>query len=287
MIFLEKAKTYADAIKLAHTLFALPFALSAAALAAGRGAEISAGVLIWIVVAFTAARSAAMGFNRIADADIDALNPRTAARPTATGKLPLKDAKIFTAVSAAIFVGAAFMINGLCGVLSLPALGVLFGYSLAKRFTCLTHYILGCALSLAPIGAWIAATGGFDPKILLLGACLLFGIAGFDLIYSLQDMEFDRAHRLYSIPSRFGRKATLAVAGCSFAVSACALLGTGVAFGLNGWFFAAAAAVSTLYLAGLATIAAAGMAKVNLVFFYANVSVSFLILAGSLANAGF
>ena len=287
MIFLEKAKTYADAIKLAHTLFALPFALSAAALAAGHGAEISAGVLIWIVVAFTAARSAAMGFNRIADADIDALNPRTAARPTVTGKLPLGDAKIFTAVSAAVFVGAAFMINNLCGVLSLPALGVLFGYSPAKRFTWLTHYILGCALSLAPIGAWIAVTGSFDPKILLLGACLFFGIAGFDLIYALQDMEFDRAHKLHSIPSRFGRKTTLAVAGCSFALSACALFGAGAAFGLNGWFFAAAAAVSVLYLAGLATIAVAGMAKVNLVFFYVNVSVSFLILAGSLANAGF
>ncbi|MBO5255406.1 MAG: UbiA family prenyltransferase, partial [Opitutales bacterium] len=233
MIFIKKAKVYADLIKLAHTMFALPFALSAVALAHIEGGKLSLWLIFWIFIAFTAARSSAMGFNRVVDADIDALNPRTQSRPSVSGKISIKDTKFFTAISAIIFVISAFFINILCGFLSIPALIVLFGYSYAKRFTFLAHYILGVALALAPIGAWIAVTGSLDVKILLLGGCLFFSIAGFDLIYALQDMEFDIAHKLHSIPAKFGKKNTLIIAGISFIISTLLLFSVGYAFKLN------------------------------------------------------
>lgn len=287
MEFFQKAKTYADMIKLAHTLFALPLALSAAFIAYAKGAPFSLGVFIWIVVAFTAARSAAMGFNRIVDADVDALNERTKSRPTVSGKLPIKDAKVFTWISAGIFIFAALMINNLCFVLSFPALALLFGYSYAKRFTCLAHYILGAALFMAPVGAWIAVMGSLDARILFLGAFLLFSIAGFDLIYALQDMDFDITYNLHSIPARFGRKATLAIAALSFAVAAVMLFATGASFALNTAFFLAGILICALYIAGFITILKAGMKKVNLVFFYINASISILILIATLSNLVF
>ena len=283
----REIKIYADMIKLAHTLFALPLALSAAVLAYSNGAEFSAGIFLWVVVAFTAARSAAMGFNRVVDADIDALNERTKNRPTVSGTLPIKSTKIFTGISAAVFIFAAFMINPLCGALSFPALAVVLGYSYTKRFTFLAHYVLGLALSLAPIGAWIAVSGGFDPRILFLGAFIFFSIAGFDQIYALQDMRFDVEHKLRSIPSTFGKNKTLACAGASFACAAAMLFATGAAFALNAAFFACAAAIAVMYAVGFSIILKTGLRKINLVFFYMNASISILILVGTLANLKF
>ena len=284
MKFLEKAKIYADMIKLAHTLFALPFALSAVALGYIEGGKISMLLCFWILIAFTAARSAAMGFNRAVDADIDALNPRTKNRPTITGKISIKDTKIFTGLSACIFVASAFMINNVCGWLSLPALCVLFLYSYAKRFTFFAHYILGIALALAPIGAWIAIMGCIDFRIFLLGGCLFFSIAGFDLIYALQDMDFDKQYNLHSIPARFGKNATLCIAGISFVISSILLFATGLSFELNKCFYAIASIIAIIYIVGFLTILKAGMQKVNLVFFYMNASISILIFAGILTN---
>lgn len=287
MSLTREIKIYADMIKLAHTLFALPLALSAAVLAYSNGAEFSAEIFLWVVVAFTAARSAAMGFNRIVDADIDALNERTKNRPTVSGTLPIKSAKIFTGISAAVFVFAAFMINPLCGALSFPALAVVLSYSYTKRFTFLAHYVLGLALSLAPIGAWIAVSGSFDPRILFLGAFIFFSIAGFDQIYALQDMRFDVEHKLRSIPSTFGKNKTLACAGASFACAATMLFATGAAFALNAAFFACAAAIAVMYAVGFSIILKTGLKKINLVFFYMNASISILILVGTLANLKF
>lgn len=284
---MREIKIYADMIKLAHTLFALPLALSAAVLAYANGAEFSAMVFLWVVAAFTAARSAAMGFNRVVDADIDALNERTKSRPTVSGKLPIMSAKIFTGISAAVFVFAAFMINPLCGALSFPALAVVLGYSYTKRFTFLAHYVLGLALSLAPVGAWIAVSGSFDPRILFLGAFIFFSIAGFDQIYALQDMRFDVEHKLHSIPSKFGKNKTLACAGASFALAAAMLFATGAAFALNAAFFACAAAIAAMYAVGFSIILKTGLRKINLVFFYMNASISMLILVGTLANLKF
>ncbi len=285
MKFFKSAKAYSELIKLGHTLFALPFALSALCLAYINGYSITPSRFIWIVLAFAAARSTAMGFNRFADADIDILNPRTKNRPSVTGKISLRDVKIFTAISAAIFVFSAFMINELCFWLSFPALCVLLGYSCAKRFTAAAHYILGVALALAPIGAWIAATDGFSPRILCLGGVLFFHISGFDLVYSLQDREFDIAHNLHSVPARFGRRATLFFAAFSFAAAAALLFLTGMLFELNFAFHACAAITAVLYAGGYMTIERCGMRKVNLVFFYENVAVSALILLGTAANA--
>lgn len=284
MISFEKAKIYADMIKLAHTLFALPLALSAVALALSDGGSVSAWTCFWILAAFTAARSGAMGFNRIVDADIDAQNPRTKSRPTVSGALPMRDAKIWTSVSVLLFVFSAFMINSLCGILAFPALAVLLGYSYAKRFTCLAHYILGCALALAPIGAWIAVTGGFDARILLLGGFIFFSIAGFDQIYALQDLDFDVAHRLHSIPSRFGKNAALAFAGLSFCAAEIMLVLTGLAFDLNAAYYACIGVIAAIYIAGFSIIIKSGLKKINLVFFYMNASISILVFVATLLN---
>lgn len=287
MIFIKKAKVYADLIKLAHTMFALPFALSAVTLAHIEGGQLSIWLIFWIFMAFTAARSAAMGFNRVVDADIDALNPRTQSRPSVSGKISIKDTKFFTAISAIIFVISAFFINFSCGFLSIPALIVLFGYSYAKRFTFLAHYILGIALALAPIGAWIAIMNSLDIKILLLGGCLFFSIAGFDLIYALQDMEFDIVHKLHSIPAKFGKKNTLIIAGISFIVSTLLLFSLGYAFKLNIYFYISATFIAILYLIGYITILKVGIQKVNLVFFYINATISVVIFAGIATNIKF
>lgn len=284
MNLFKSAIAYSELIKLGHTLFALPFALSALCLAYINGYSIAPARLLWIVAAFAAARSTAMGFNRFADADIDILNPRTKNRPSVTGKISLREVKIFTAVSAAIFVFSAFMINDICFWLSFPALFVLTGYSYAKRFTAAAHYILGVALAMAPIGAWIAATDGFSPRILCLGGVLFFHISGFDLVYSLQDREFDIAHKLFSVPSRFGRRATLLLAAFSFASAAALLFITGILFELNAAFYACVATTAMLYAGGYLTIERCGMRMVNLVFFYENVAISALILLGTAAN---
>lgn len=284
MDFFKSAKIYAELIKLGHTLFALPFALSALCLAYLNGHEFGWHKIFWTIVAFAGARSAAMGFNRIVDVRYDALNPRTMERPTVTGKISLYDAKIFTAISTAVFLVSAAMINRLCFFLAFPALAVLFGYSYAKRFTFAAHYILGAALALAPVGAWIAAADSFDPRILSLGFALFFNIAAFDLIYALQDMEFDKKNSLHSIPAKFGRPLTLAVASVSFALAAFCLAATGVIFKLGAVYGMCVFAIALLYAAGVFSIIKFGERKTELVFFYENISVSGLILFGIASN---
>lgn len=195
--------TYGRMIKFSHTIFALPFALAAVVLA-HRQAPITLYSLIWILVAMVAARSAAMGFNRIVDARIDARNPRTAMREIPAGTLSRKAAIIFVAVSGGVFVAAAAMLGKLCLMLSIPVLAVLCLYSYTKRFTWLAHIYLGFAISLAPLGAWIALTNSFHGPILFLSLALLTYIAGFDILYACQDTAFDRQEGLFSIPAQFG-----------------------------------------------------------------------------------
>lgn len=284
MKLIRNAVAYGELVKLGHTLFALPFALSALCLAYMDGHRMGATKFVWIVLAFAAARSAAMGFNRVADVGFDALNPRTMNRPTVTGEISIFYATLFTAISALLFLLFAWLINDLCFVLAFPALAVLFGYSYAKRFTWAAHYILGVALALAPIGAWIAAAGTLNFGVLALGAALFFHISGFDLIYALQDREFDIAHKLHSVPSRFGESATMRLAEVSFAAAVAMLALTGLLFKLNAFYYICAAIIALLYIAGLLTIRSCGMRRVNLVFFYLNLSISALILVGTAAN---
>jgi len=205
--FIAKVGATLEMIKFEHSIFALPFALTGAMLAV-RGWPTRRQVL-WLVVAMVGARSAAMTFNRIADLRIDALNPRTKMRALPAGQLSLRFAAGFTLTSCALLVLAAYELNPLAFRLSPLAIGLLLVYSYTKRFTSFSHLILGICLGLSPVAAWIALRGDIGPSVLLLGAAVMFWVAGFDIIYACQDVEFDRRQGLYSLPGRYGVAAAL------------------------------------------------------------------------------
>lgn len=205
------ALDYGRMIRFSHSVFALPFALTSAALAA-RGGGVSGRQVLCIVVAMVAARSAAMGFNRLVDHAIDASNPRTAGRELPRGALSRAEVGAFVAVSSAVFALAAAMLNPLCLALSPVALLIVFGYSYTKRFTAASHLVLGLSLAVAPVGAWLAIRGRFDTAPLVLAAGVLFWVAGFDTIYACPDAEFDRREGLFSLPARLGVARALAFA---------------------------------------------------------------------------
>jgi 4-hydroxybenzoate polyprenyltransferase len=204
--------TYGRMIKFSHSIFAMPFALASAVLAA-RSSQLSWVTLALIVVCMVSARSCAMGFNRIVDRHIDARNPRTAVREIPAGKMSVGSAKAITALAAAIFVVASYALNPLCFYLSPVALVVVCGYSYAKRFTALVHLWLGAALGIAPVAAWIAVTGTVSTAAIVLAFAVLTWVAGFDILYSLQDESFDRGQRLHSIPVALGQVGAMWVSG--------------------------------------------------------------------------
>ncbi len=210
------ASRYASFVKLPHTLFALPFAGVGALLASYSYAErINAALVVWIVVAFTAARFAAMGFNRIADRQHDAKNPRTLLRELPSGKLTLAQAWVAVIFASLLFVFASFRLNTLCGWLSPVALAWVFFYSYTKRFTSFAHFVLGLALGIAPVGAYLAIAGEWSRPavaLLVIAAGVMCWVAGFDVIYALQDLDFDRQHGLHSIPTRLGPDRSLRTA---------------------------------------------------------------------------
>jgi 4-hydroxybenzoate polyprenyltransferase len=208
MPLLKKIGNYASLIRFSHTVFALPFALASVALA-WPSHPVTVRIFLWILVAMIGARSAAMSFNRLADRRFDALNPRTQNWELPQGKIKVWEACLLTVAASLIFLYAAYQLNLVCFILSPLALAIIFFYSLTKRFTWASHLFLGLALSLAPMGAWLAVSGSpidltelFIPFFLGLG--VLFWLAGFDIIYSLQDHVFDRKQGLHSIPVRFG-----------------------------------------------------------------------------------
>jgi 4-hydroxybenzoate polyprenyltransferase len=229
-------------IRFSHSLLALPFALTSAALAAGEGTSVAK--VLWIVVAMVGARSAAMGFNRLADHALDARNPRTANRELPRGALSRAEVGLFVVASAAVFVLAAAMLNPLCLALSPLALLIVLAYSYTKRFTVLSHLFLGLALAVAPVGAWLAIRGQFALPPVLLGLAVMAWVAGFDTIYACQDVEFDRGARLYSIPARLGVAKALWVAR--------GLHGLAVLLLLTLYFFTP---LHPLYLWGVAGVA--------------------------------
>ncbi len=240
----SKVRVLASFVRISHTVFALPFALTGAMLAA-RHVEVTLGRVVWILVAMVAARSAAMGFNRIVDARLDALNPRTASRDLPAGRLSRREAAVFVSVSAGIFVGASYALGFLCFVLSPVALAIVFWYSLAKRVTWSTQAFLGLAMGVAPIGGWLAAggRGGGEPWMLALAIGTWVG--GFDILYACQDLEFDHAHGLKSVPQHFGVPTSLAIARAMHVVTVACLASLAWIAGL-GW----------IYLAGVAGVAA-------------------------------
>jgi len=205
-------KSYFSLVKFSHTIFAMPFAMTSFFIAVSRQGE---GVrwltLLLVVLCMVFARSAAMAFNRYLDRDIDAVNPRTKIREIPAGVISPRAALVFTAVNCLLFVAVTWFINPLCFFLSPVALAVVLGYSYTKRFTWLCHLVLGLGLALAPVGAWLAVAGRFDWIPVLYGLAVLLWVAGFDVIYALQDEEFDKSQRLYSMPSFFGRERALRI----------------------------------------------------------------------------
>lgn len=219
-----RLERYARLVVLSHSVFAFPFALWGFYLGL-REAPLSgwAWQLLWVTVAVVSARTAAMAFNRYADRDIDSRNPRTAMREIPRGEVQPREALLLTLVSVAVFVIAAWLLSPLCGMLAPVALVILLGYSYTKRFTFLSHYILGSALGLAPVGAYVAVTDSFSPMIWLVGIAVGLWVGGFDILYALQDEAFDKAVGLHSIPADLGEKAARRIAFLSH-VAASALL---------------------------------------------------------------
>lgn len=239
---------YSNLVKLPHTVFALPFALVGVTLASYRY-TVRLGDLVWILVAFTAARFAAMGFNRIVDRAIDARNPRTRMREIPAGRLSVRQASAAVALASVIFVFSAGMLNPLCLALAPLALGWVLLYSYAKRFTRWAHLVLGLALGIAPVGAYLAIAGEWaEPAgvLLALAGAVLCWVGGFDILYSLQDEEFDREHELHSVPAAFGKRRAIAI-------SRLLHVGCVALFGLVGVLFPT---LGPLYFAGVAVIGA-------------------------------
>ncbi len=239
----SKLATYLSFVRISHSVFALPFALTGALLA-WREHPFSWAQVGWVVVCMVAARSAAMGFNRLVDARFDALNPRTAMRELPRGAMSQWEATIFVVVSSIIFVAGASRLNTLCLVLAPVALAIVFWYSLAKRFTTYTQLFLGLAMAVAPVGGWIAAGGRGGVEPWLLGLAIGLWVGGFDILYACQDVEFDRGHGLRSIPVRFGVPGAILLSR----VMHVATVGVMVAL----WNIAG---LPTLYLGGVALVA--------------------------------
>jgi 4-hydroxybenzoate polyprenyltransferase len=269
-------------IKFQHTLFALPFAFTGAILAAGGLPSLRQ--IGWILGAMVGARSAAMIFNRIADLDFDRRNPRTAARPLVTGELGLGFAWSALALSVALFFLSASRLNRLTFVLAGPAILLVLSYSYAKRLSWLTHLHLGASLGLAPLGAWIAVRGTVGPAPLLLAAAVTLWVAGFDVIYSCQDVVFDARERLHSAPRRFGVARALVVSSVLHALAVLAFLLLPLLLPLGLPYLAGVAGTAALLVYEHRLVKADDLSRVNQAFFTVNGCVSFLILAATAAD---
>jgi len=240
----ERAAAYGRMIRFSHSVLALPFALTSVALAV-QGEGLAWRAILWIVVAMVSARSAAMGFNRLADHRLDTRNPRTASRELPRGVLSRREAWIFFWLSVAVFVVAAAQLNTLCLALAPVALAIVLGYSYTKRFTAASQLVLGLSLAVAPVGAWLAIRGRFEAVPLVLALAVVLWVAGFDTIYACQDVDFDRREGLRSIPASLGVRRALCIARALHVLAVLVLLGL---YGL--------APLHALYLAGVAAVAA-------------------------------
>lgn len=270
-----------EMIRFEHSVFALPFALTGALLAFRETPmEVRAFLwkLLWIVLAMVGARSAAMTFNRILDAGIDARNPRTSGRHIPSGLLGTGFAWAFTAVSTLLFLFSARALNSLCMKLAPVAMAVVFFYSFTKRFTSFSHLVLGLSLGIAPAAAWIAVTGSLDPRILLLTLAVTFWTAGFDIIYSCQDYEFDRSAGLFSLPKRLGIAGALWIARLLHVSMILCLLLLLRDFHLGWLSLAGVGAVTALLLYEHSMVKATDLSRVNAAFFTVNGYVSVLFL---------
>jgi 4-hydroxybenzoate polyprenyltransferase len=275
--------TFGRMVKFSHTVFALPFALAAAALAA-KGHGLAPSRLAAIIVAMAGARTAAMGFNRIADRQYDARNPRTAAREIPAGMVSLRAAWTLTLASAGLFVAAAAYLGPLCLALSPVALLFLFGYSYTKRFTFLCHLFLGLAIAAGPGGAWIAVRGDFGAPAALLMIAVATWIGGFDVLYAIADADFDRQAGLHSIPARFGVRGALTISGILHAIAALALGALVPAAHLGAPYLVGLAVVVALLVWEHAIIKPSDLSRLDMAFFSLNGYVSVVFFAATLAD---
>ncbi len=283
---LSALRVIASDIKLAHTVFALPFALLSAFLAAQGWPATS--TLGWILVAMVGARSAAMGFNRWLDHGIDAENPRTRGRALPAGRVGRTTVAVFVILSASAFLVGAAQLNSLCFALSIPVLIVLLGYSWTKRVTAGSHLVLGLALGLAPLGAWLAVTGVFDDRPwipILLGLAVLTWVAGFDILYACQDHDFDRRRGLHSIPVRFGILRSIRIAAALHASMVGLLIVVGLLSPQLGAGYAVGLTAVALLLAYEHRLVWSGdLSRLNVAFFNVNGVVSLVLMAAGILD---
>jgi 4-hydroxybenzoate polyprenyltransferase len=282
----EKTMEYGRMIKFSHTIFALPFALSAVVLA-WHTQKIAYWDLVWILVAMVGARSAAMGFNRIVDAAIDEKNPRTAIREIPSGILSQRQAAVFVGVSSILFIGAAALLSPLCFFLSFPVLFFLFFYSYTKRFTRYCHLYLGFAISLAPVGAWVAITNSLSPGIVFLCLSLWTYIAGFDILYACQDIDFDREQGLFSLPSKIGPHKAMMVSSLLHVLTMVLFGAMYFSFQMHPVFLIFLTAIAFLLIIEHRLVKPDDLTHIDMAFFHINSLVSILLFIGVLAEGFF
>lgn len=277
-----KIGVFLEMIKFSHTIFALPFALSGALLAAG-GIP-TARQMLWIVLAMVGARTAAMGLNRLIDAGIDARNPRTANRAIPAGLIGRGTTLLFILASLALLLTAASQLNRLCLILSPLAIFFLVLYSYCKRFTSLAHVVLGICLSAAPLGAWIAIRGSMDAPALILGGAVLFWVAGFDILYALQDLDFDRSAGLHSIPVLLGVEGSLWAARIFHMVMLGLLLGLFSLLQLGAWFMIGILVTAAMLLYEHWLLRDGDLTRLDAAFFNMNGYISVVFLLSTAAE---
>lgn len=279
---LEKLRVFLEMIKFSHTVFALPFAFTAAVLAAGGLPTWQQG--FWILMAMVGGRTAAMGLNRLIDAEIDAANPRTRGRAIPAGLLGKGTVFVYVLLASFLMFFAAAQLNRLCLYLSPVALAFLVLYSYCKRFTSLAHVVLGLCLGAAPVGAWIAVRGVVELPAVLLGLAVLFWVAGFDILYALQDLEFDRQRGLHSIPVRLGVTGSLWTARLFSLVMLVLLAGLHVTMHLGGWFFAGLVVVALMLGYEHWLLRGGDLRRLDAAFFTMNGYISVAIFLFTLAD---
>src|SRR5580692_1257718 len=282
----SRVHTVLEMIKFEHSVFALPFALVGALLAARVGGGLPTWQqILWIVVAMVGARSAAMTINRIADIEFDARNPRTAARALPAGQLSLGFAWLFTLAASALLIIAAWQLNPLALKLSPLALAILFLYSYTKRFTALSHFVLGFCLGMSPAAAWIAMRGSLDWRMLILCAAVTLWVGGFDVLYACQDVEFDKSAGLYSIPKKFGIARALSIARALHVVMIALLVWLALSFQLPWPAWVGICLVAALLAYEHSLVKPNDLTKMNAAFFAVNgyISLVFLLFWGAAA----
>ena len=271
---------HANLVRLPHTVFALPFALVGVVLAS-YVAPITLSDVVWVVIAFTSARFAAMGFNRIVDREIDARNPRTRSREIPSGTMSVREASVAVAIASVVFFVAAWRLNVLCLILAPLALGWVLFYSYTKRFTRWSHLVLGVGLSIAPVGGYLAITGQWsDPWWMLIALAIAVAtwVGGFDILYALQDVSFDRENGLYSVPSTFGEANALGIARVLHFLTVAALAVAGLGAGAGVVYFAGVVVAGLLLLYEHSLVKANDFSRLDAAFFTMNGVISIVFL---------